>query len=443
MRQAGLAPAPRWTPLRVVGVAAVAAAAIVAIDRLPHPGALVSSQAEPPPVPAMGPARTYQDLYGQQSATLAARRDRASSRADEWLIHEQYARSAFARGRLSGSYDDYHLAQEELDRAFQVAPPGTGPHLSQAVLDLMMHRLAHAEQMLAAIEGYAVGPDSGERAEMAGMRGDIAFYRGDYAGAQRGYDEADRLAPGSSDFRRAIFHAKTGRPDLAQGYFDRYEQKLVRPDRHMRANMALQRGILELDFGRLEEAMAHFRAAEALFPGWWLVEEHIAETTALLGDKAGAERLYRGIIDRTGNPEFMDALAALLIERGQSGEAEKLRRRSAIIWDRRIKQFPEASYGHALSHCVTYGQTDCALRLARRNFAARPYGEAGEQLATALVASGHPEEARGVIDQVLASPWRTAHTDQAASQTYAALGDRARAEEYRAAALRLNPHIPL
>ena len=70
-------------------------------------------------------------------------------------------------------------------------------------------------------------------------------------------------------------------------------------------------------------------------------------------------------------------------------------------------------------------------------------GEAGEQLAAALTAAGRPEEARGVIDSVLATPWRTAHTYQAAFHTYRALGDQPRAEAFRQAALRANPHIPL
>lgn len=415
--------------------------AVIALEQLPRQAP--SAISEPATAPVLGPARNYDALIAQQTATLAARRARAEARADEWLIHEQLARAAFARGRLSSSYDDYALAQAELDRAFARAPRGAGPHMSQAVLDLMMHRVDHAERMLAAVEAYAVSPDSGERAEIAGMRGDIAFYRGDYAGALRLYEESERLSPGGSDYRRAVFHSKTGRPELAQFYFDKYERGLVRPDRHMRANMALQRGIIDLDAGRLDQAMAHFRQAADIFPGWWLVDEHIAETMALMGDKAGAERLYRAIIARTGNPEHMDALAALLLARGESGEAEQLRRQSGIIWDRRIGQFPEASYGHALSHCVIHRQTDCALRLARRNYAARPYGEAGEQLTAALVAAGRPDEARGVIDAVLATPWRTARTYQAAFHTYRALGDQPRAEAFRQAALRANPHIPL
>ncbi|HEY0116470.1 MAG TPA: hypothetical protein VGB54_12200, partial [Allosphingosinicella sp.] len=261
MRAASIGPGYRRTLVRAAPLVVAAAAAIILIDRLPQPAPPASPAANAAVAPAVGPARGYDDLAAQYSAALEENRRRADARGSEWLIQEQLARAAFARGRLTGSYDDYALAQAALDRAFASAPQGSGPHLSQAVLHLMMHRLGRAEAMLDAIGRYAVPPDSGERAEIAAMRGDIAFYRGDYAGALRHYEEADAIEAGAADFRRAIFHSKTGRVDLAERYFDSYERRLVRPDRHMRANMALQRGILDLDSGRWEEALAHFRAA--------------------------------------------------------------------------------------------------------------------------------------------------------------------------------------
>src|SRR3546814_9952108 len=72
------------------------------------------------------------------------------------------------------------------------------------MLDFTLHRLAGAERALDSMDAYAVPPGRIERAEMIAMRGDIAFYRGRYAEALAAYAEADVIAPGSADFRRAV-----------------------------------------------------------------------------------------------------------------------------------------------------------------------------------------------------------------------------------------------
>lgn len=355
-----------------------------------------------------GIARTYPEAFAKANLAVTSADERARDRGDEWLILETLANAYMNRGRLSGSYDDYAAAQAALARAFAVADAGAGPHLTQAALDLSMHRLAGAEAMLAAIDGYAI-LDAGDRAETLLMRGDIAFYRGDYAGARRRYAEARAVDPAAhDDFRWAVYHSKTGDIGRARRFFDRAEATAVRPTPQVRANLELQRGVLELDRGRYREALAHFRRADATFPGWWLIEEHIAEVAALTGDGAGAERRYRDIVRRTRNPEFMDALAALARRRGDVLAADAWTRRARPLWERRLAQFPEAAYAHAIGHFAAAGDTVRALGLARRNAAARPYGEAQTELAAALVAAGRPGEARRVVDAVLKTPWRTA-----------------------------------
>src|SRR3546814_17364401 len=89
------------------------------------------------------------------------------------------------------------------------------------MLDFTLHRLAGAERALDSMDAYAVPPGRIERAEMIAMRGDIAFYRGRYAEALAAYAQADVIAPGSADFRRAVYHSMTRRPALPPPYFPR------------------------------------------------------------------------------------------------------------------------------------------------------------------------------------------------------------------------------
>jgi tetratricopeptide (TPR) repeat protein len=383
------------------------------------------------------------DNYAEALAGLNLHRDSAVQRAealnDGWLIHDIAARAWLFRARLTGSYDDFAAAEAAFRRGEAMADPGTGPHMTGAILSFGMHRLGEAERYLGAIERYAVPPDAGDRAEQRAMRGDIAFYRGNYARALTLYDEADRIAPGTADFRRAIFLSKTGRVDDAERYFALSERRLASPTRQVRSFHELQRGILDLERGRLDEAMAHFRRADAIFPGYWLIEEHVAETLALQGRPAEAERLYRDVIRKTGHPEFMDALAGLLSEAGRAAEARQLTQRAWDAWQRRLKLFPEAAYGHAIDHCVDKGDWACALDLARRNHAARPYGGAKTALARALLGNGRAEEARQAIEPVLASPWRTADLHRTAADIYAALGRTADAATQDRLAKSINP----
>lgn len=391
------------------------------------------------PYSGNGPPRTYGEAMRRSDTAIANARKAAEAGADQWLMHEIHASELMARAQLSGEYRDYAAAQAALDRAFTVAVKGSGPHMMRAALDFSMHQLAAAEMQLAATDAYAVPPDPGDRAEIAAMRGDIAFYRGDYDKAWTLYDTADRLVPGSANFRRAIFAARTGQVDLADAYLTEAEKAYRSPTPQTRSYMQLQRGILDLDRGRLDEAMAHFREADRLFPGRWLIEEHIAEVLNLQGKTAQSENLYRDIVRRTGHPEFIDALAGIAEARGDKTEAQRLYARSAKIWGGRLKLFPEATYGHAIDHCMARKDWPCALRLAEANHTARPYGEAKIKLASALLAKGRTKEARALIDTVLASRWRTPDLYATAAAIYAASGLTRKAGEYRSVARRMNP----
>lgn len=421
-------------------LALIAAAALLVIG-LDFAMDLRAPPRGPPAAMAVaGLPESYDQELAQIGQVVAAARDNAAAHPDEWIRQEVLGRALMSRARLTGSYDDYAAAQAAIDRGFALAPSGAGPHLAQALLDFKMHRLARTERMLGALDRYAIPPASGELAEMDAMRGDIAFYRGDYAGARALYAKADALTPGITSLRRAVYAARTGNLHESEQYFDAAIAGEKLPRRLTLATYALQRGAFELEAGEWDKALAHFREADRIFPGYWLIEEHIAEVTALKGDPERAERMYRAIVERTGHPEFMDALADLAAQRGDEATALAWRKRAGAVWQRRLKQFPEASYGHAIDHCISGGDWSCALRLAERNHQARPHGEAKVLLAKALLRNNRKEEARAMIESVLASPWRTAATHAVAADIYAAFGETDRAEAQRKAALVLNPH---
>jgi tetratricopeptide (TPR) repeat protein len=208
---------------------------------------------------------------------------------------------------------------------------------------------------------------------------------------------------------------------------------------HPRAWLALQRGLLALHRGRWDLALAHYQHALRLLPGWWLAREHVAEIHALQGQTELALQEYAAVIGDTGSPEFMDASARLLRERGDAAAAAPWIARARALYEQRLAQLPEATYGHGLDHYLQFGSPTEALALARRNQALRPNGEASIKLAAALLNAGQPAEALRWLRQTLDSGWRSAELHATAARTAAANGELAEAREQARLAKALNP----
>jgi tetratricopeptide (TPR) repeat protein len=208
----------------------------------------------------------------------------------------------------------------------------------------------------------------------------------------------------------------------------------------MRAWLKLQRGLIALDRGRFDEALAMYLAASDALPGWWLVDEHIAEVKQLSGDTAGAKKIYAGVIERTGAPEFMDAQAQILSGEGRHDEARGLRARARAIYEARLREFPEAAAGHALDHFLQDGASPGkALELARRNYETRPYGDAAAALARAWLQNAQPKRAVDVLEAHLADGWDTAEVHWVLGEAWARLGRQDAAGAAHRAALARNP----
>ncbi|MDQ3080273.1 MAG: hypothetical protein M3R03_09785 [Pseudomonadota bacterium] len=391
-----------------VGLVLVGVGVIIAVDGLTR--GIVP--AEPPPTSTPrasehGPANAYDATLALLDQRLADAKTRVKERPGEWLVLEALARHYLSRAKLTGSFEDYAHAQSALQQAFAVAGPHVGPHATQALLDFSVHRLGAAGRALDQIDGYAVPPAGEERAELIAMRGDLDFYSGNYARAYRHYARADQLSPGSSDFRLAIYQSRMGEFALADKHLQQILLRHPIASARSRAFVEMHRGILNLEVGRLDAALSHFKKANAIFPGFWLIEEHLAEVATLKGEFGQAEQLYASVVQRTGHPEFMDALAAIAAQRGNQALARHWRSRAAQEWQRRLRLFPEAAFGHALDHCLDTRDRACALNLARRNHSARPFGESKLKLAEALNLNGQSDEAASLIAEVQRSGWRS------------------------------------
>ena len=390
--------------------------------------------------PTRGAPLTYDEAVARTDGLITGAKALAAVRGDEWLVQEKLASPQIERARLTGDFGDYAAAQATLDRAFAVAAKGSGPHMSQVALDLTLHRLRHAELMLDAVDHYAVRPEAEVRADSRAARGDIAFYRGDYAGALRLYEPPPGSAGDADTFRLAVYLAKTGQVDKALASLDRMQRQMRFPTAQGLANLDLQRGALELQRGAWDKATADFAHADRIFPGYWLAQAHRAQMLALTGKRGEAIAQFEAVARRNASPEVMDALASLYRAQGDYPNSRLWSDRAGAIWETRLKQIPEAAWGHAIEHYLAFGDPARALDLAQRDYAARPYGLPAIALGWAYIANNRPADALALMDKVTASGWVSADQHIVAAQAHALLGQSDAAEAEQQKALAINPH---
>ena len=391
--------------------------------------------------PSGGGPLSYAEAVDRAQRTVDGAAALQRAHRGEWLFEERLANALIARARLTGAFPDYDAAQHALDRAFATAPAGAGPHQTQAALAFTLHRLRATAAALDAIDRYAVPAEAETRSEVAATRGDLAFYRGDYRRALQIYQQAG----GDPDdvsilFRIANLQATTGQFDAALQTLDRCERLVRLPTAQYLADLALRRGTVEMRRGRWNDAGRHFDRAARLFPGWWLAEAHRAQLLAIDGKIPAAIAGFERVAQTSRSPEAMDAIAALYRAQGDRSKSAFWADQARIVWNDRLRVFPEAAYGHAIEHILAFGDPAVALNLARRDFANRPYGQTATALAWALIATNDPRGALAVIAPVNASQWVSAEAHLAAAQAHLLLGESDAADAEQQAALAINPH---
>lgn len=412
------------------GAPVLAALMLAACDRAPPP---------PSPVPVVV-TEPVPYRYADERDALRQRVTEAEAALSRgpvvWPQWETLARAQLALAQLEGDYAGYLAAGQSLERAFALAGQG-GPYLSRARYHFSVHRLDRVDADLDA----AARENDPDLAGIALLRADLDFHRGRYTQALEGYRAALRLRedlPGLT--RLALWHARMGHGSEAAALLDRAWAIYHGDSPHPRAWLALQRGLLALDRGDWDAALAHYRHALRLLPGWWLAREHVAEIHALRGETAQARAGYESVIADTGHPEFMDAMAELSAGEGRSDESAAWIARARAAYQQRLAQLPEASYGHGVDHFLRYGTPQEALQLARANHRQRPFGESQLRLAEALLRAGEAKEALQVVQKALASGWETAELYAVAARVFAATDRPAESEASAARARALNPH---
>ena len=371
-------------------------------------------------------AGNFADAVVQREKALAVESERVGLQPDSWLAREREAMARYNLGKLRGDFAAMSEAYRLLEAANAMAPANSGPALSSAMLAFAMHKLDETEQALDSLDGRAVRASAGERSEVLGLRGDLAFYRGDYARARSLYREALSLDshPGLH-VRLANWHQRMGDLEASLTAFDDAAKSAGRASPELASTLLLYAGGAHLKRGNWEEAIDLFERADAVFPGYWLTQAHLAQMDAATGDLDAAAQRYRAILSDHDEPSVMAAFAPVLEAQGKSREAAAMAQQAEAIFAARARDFPEAFADHVLDGALSAGDLDAAIAAARSNHAGRPYGDSKVGVARAMIATGQAERARVLLDTVHRSGWRSTEQYLATAAACEKIGDAA------------------
>lgn len=398
-------------------------------------GARAPARAETVVPPTSAEDETAERLHwlDGEIARRAERGERGS-----WVDLEWAAQRRLERHELTGRYDDFRAADEALDRALALAPPGSGPVLARLTLDFTLHRIAAVEARLPAV---GVLWSAGERRTVETLRAETAFYAGRYDEARERYAA---LLSAERDPEALVLAAqfawRTGARDDADALLA--EAEASAEARSVRGWVCLVRALFELDGERWDEAEAAVERGLELRPGWWQLEEHSAQLLRERSALGDARLIYESIVERTESPEALDALALIARAERRDDDAALLAAEARALHERRLALLPEAAAGHAIDHFLFVEDApERLVELAELNAHARPFGEAQARLALAYARAGRWDDALGVVYALEETPWSTPESEAVSALVLERAGDDARAARHRERARALAPTV--
>jgi predicted Zn-dependent protease len=380
----------------------------------------------------------YDHELAQIDKHVASLQKLVNARKWDWLSRQHLASTLLERASLTGQIADYERVGWVLDEIFAIGDVGSGPAILAARYDYAIHRLDKAHEQQQKLAGYAIIKRE-QLFQVTLLGAQIAFQRGQYAEALPVLERLAAEGPGPAQTELALYHAKTGKVAEAERLFEQALAATKQDNPKQRGWLRLQLGILAMESGRYDEALTRLEAADSEFSGWWLIREHIAEVYTLLGRDSDAVRIYEVVVAQTELPQYMDALAGCYERLGRKRDAEVLVARARAAWEKQFATLPESAMGHGLEHYLAHGSAEEALDLAKKNYAVRPNGEAGVLLARAYLKADNPKAALEVLEQTLATPYRSADLHDAAYKAYTALGQPQLADAQRSLCLAANP----
>ncbi len=341
----------------------------------------------------------------------------------------------YRKASLTGDHDDFKATEEAIDRALKGAGPLEELYLLKAKLDFRWHRIPQTRQNL------EKAPNAAGTLVYEALRADLAFQEGRYDDARNGYEALVQRHGTWDSFARLAYHTFVmGDVARADELYRSAQDQITAREMGSYAWVELQRGFLEFSRGRFEAALAHYQRAEEAYPGWWSVQEYVAEVLGAQGRFKEAEALYKQLIAHSPTPEFHDALGDLYLFMKDPERARPWHDKALAGYLESVQQ-GNLHYFHHLAGFYSDVRPDGAeaVRWASKDAALRDNFLTQDSLAWALHRNNQLTEALAAIDRALSSKVQDAHIFVHAAEINLANGRAEEARQFFEKAMEINP----
>lgn len=344
------------------------------------------------------------------------------------------------KARASGDFSTYARAEATFQLALARSPDHPGALIGLA--GALSARHAFRDALAVAERAIAANPGSADGYAAAG---DAALEAGLPDRAATLYARVQALAPGyHADTRLANLAAARG--DVTSAYASLQRAITDETARGLSAELIawchLRAGGIAWGHGDWKRAGLSYAAARALTPDSYRVLEHQAELEAAQGRDDEALVLYARAIARSAQPEFHQAVAAILQRRGRTSEANAALERARAGYEQAAADGdPGAFRPLALFFVDVDSKPSEAVRWARKDAEIRQDAVTLGVLAWTLLKNGTPDEAALHADRAIEARPVDADTWYRVGVVSMERGDRTAARTRLTRALKINPRF--
>jgi tetratricopeptide (TPR) repeat protein len=346
-------------------------------------------------------------------------------------LGEMYER----RAELSGNLDDYAKAEAALRKSLELFPHGHRAKVSLAAVLCSRHKFT--EGLKFAREALKRQPKDVDALATAG---DALLETGEYAEAEATFKELHRLSqlPPVLSRLASVAELKGDTEDAVRLMRRAASDVLKAGGTAKDAGWFHARvGDILLAAGRVAEAETQYAAVPAGIDAYHDATAGLARIRAMQGRFDDAIDLYKKAIAIGPDPHMLAALGDLYIKTGRPEQSVPLFDQLLKITDKKSEYLRERA--NFLSNHDR--DISAALALAEEDLSQRKDVFGYDTLAWALYKNGRAADAERAVLEALKLGTRDASLFYHAGMIYHRLGNRAKAKEFLARALHLNPNF--